>query len=81
MLDFLIQSFTKAVKSFIKDTHDFLRKMKGLPKNTVLCTVNVVGLYSIICQEERLSSSRKYLDLKTEKEILTDTLVELAEIV
>lgn len=55
--------------------------MKGLPKNTVLCTVNVVGLYSIICQEERLSSSRKYLDLKTEKEILTDTLVELAEVV
>ena len=55
--------------------------MKGLPKNTVLCTVNVAALYPIIWQEERLSSSRKYLDLQTEKEILSDTLVELAEIV
>ena len=74
----------KTVKSYIKDTNDFLRNLKGLgklSKNAILCNVDVVGLHPIILHEEDLWSLRKHLDVRTKDEISTGTLVELTEIV
>ena len=61
-LDFHLQSLIQAVKFYIKDTSDFLNKLRSLPKllnNITLCTVDVVGLYPNIPQEEGLSALRK----------------------
>ena len=82
-LDFHLQPLAQAVKSFLKDTNDFLNKLRSLPKlpgNIVLCTVDVVGLYPNISHEEGLSALRKRLDNQMEKYISSDTLCELAEV-
>ena len=69
---------------YIKDTNYFLKKFQGLgslPKNAILCTIDVVGLYLNILHEEGLASMRNLLDNRENKELTTDTLVELADIV
>ena len=58
-----------------------LRSLPNLPDDIILCTVDVVGLYSNIPYEEGLSALRKRLDLRQENNVTTSTLVELAEVV
>ena len=68
-LDFHLQPLVQAVKSYIKDTNDFLNKLRSLPKlpsDIILCTVDVVGLYPNIPHEEGLSALRKRLDNRKE---------------
>ena len=79
-----MQPLAREVKSYIKDTNDFLKKLRSLPNlpdDIILCTVDVVGLYPNIPHEEGLSALRKRLDLRQEKDVTTSTLVELAEVV
>ena len=74
----------QAVKSYIKDTNDFSNKLRSLPKlpdNIILCKVDVVGLHPNIPNEEGLSALRKRLDNRMEKNISSDTLCNLAEVV
>ena len=83
-LDYHLQPLAKKVESYIKDTNHFLKKPKELgrlPKNAILCTIDVVGLYPNIPHEEGLASIRKHLDKRENKEVTTNTLVELADIV
>ena len=72
------------VKSYIKDTNYFLRKIKELgqlPKGTILCTTDVVGLYPNIPHDEGFPFLKKdFLDSRIDKQITTDTLIELAEL-
>ena len=44
-------------------------------------TSNVVVLYPEILHSEGLASLRRYLELRDNKQISSDTLIELAEIV
>ena len=49
-LDFHLQPLARKVKSYIKDTNDFLKKLRSLtnlPSDIILCSVDVVGLYPI----------------------------------
>ena len=83
-LDFHLQPLAREVKSYIKDTNDFLEKfrsLQNLPDDIILCTVDVVGLYPNIPQEEGLSALHKRLDLRKEKDVTTSKLVEPAEVV
>ena len=83
-LDIHLQPLVQAVKSCIKDSNDFLNKLRSLPKlpsNIILCTVDVVGLYPNIPHEEGLSAPRKQLDNRMEKYISSDTLCDVAEVV
>ena len=83
-LDFHLQPIAKKVKSYIKDTNDFLKKLRSLtnlPGNSLLCTMDVVGLYPNIPHDEGLSALRKRLNERDKKDVSTDTLVELAELV
>ena len=83
-LDYYLKPLAKKVESYIKDTNHFLKKLKelgSLPKNAILCTIDVVGLYPNIPHKEGLASIRKHLDNRENKEVSTDTLVELADIV
>ena len=48
ILDFHLQPLAQAVKLLIKNTNDFLSKLRSLPKlpaNIILCLIDVVGLY------------------------------------
>ena len=84
VLDYHLNPLAKKVESYIKDTNHFLKKLKelgSLPKNAILCTIDVVGLYSNIPHKEGLASIRKHLDNRENKEVTTETLVELADIV
>ena len=45
-LDFHLQPLTREVKSYIKDTNDFFKKLRfltDLPSDVILCSANVVG--------------------------------------
>ena len=83
-LDYCLQPLANKVESYIKDTNHFLKKLKelgSLPKNAILCTIDVVGLYPNIPHEEGLASIGKHLDNRENKEVTTDTLVELVDTV
>ena len=49
LLDILLQPYTKHIKSYIKDTKDFLQKLPTeLTENSILVSFDVVNLYSNI---------------------------------
>ena len=83
-LDFPLEPIAAKVKLYIKDTNDFLRKLQNfrkLPDDVILCTIDVVGLYSNIPYEEGLLFLKKALDKRRNKTVSTESLIELAELV
>ena len=83
-IDFHLQPLAQKVKSYIKDTNHFVRKIKELgqlPDGTILCTIDVVGLYPNIPHDEGLAFLRDFLDSGVDKQVTADTLIELAELV
>ena len=83
-LDHHLQPLAKKVRSYIKDTNHFLKKimdLDGLPDGAILCTVDVVGLYPSIPHEEGLEALKGVLEHREDKTISTDTLLELAHVV
>ena len=83
-LEYHLKSISQKVKSYIKDTNDFLRKLDALPslpEDTILCTIDVVGLYPNIPHEDGLVAMRKALDEREDKTVSTDSLIELTECV
>ena len=70
--------------SHIKDTNDFLSKLKNLkkvPDNAISVTADVVGLYPIIPHNEGLEVLKKQLDNSYEKSIPIEDLAKMAEFV
>ena len=83
-LEYHLTQIVQKVKSYIKDTNDFLRKLDALlslPEDIILCAIDVVGLYHNIPREDGLVAMRKALDPRQEKTVLTESLIELAECV
>ena len=83
-LEYHLQPRAQKVKSYIKDTNHFLRKLKTsdkLPQVAILCTIDVVGLYPNIPLSEGLTFLRRVLEWRGNKQVSSDTLTELAEIV
>ena len=83
-LDHHLQPLAQAVKSYIKDTNEFLKKLRFLPKSPegiILCKMDVVGLYPNIPHEEGLFALRKRLEIRKEKYVSTDTMIDLAKVV
>ena len=61
-----------------------MRKFKELgqlPEATIICTIDVVGLYPNTPHDEGLAFLKDFLDSRVDKEVTTDTLIELAELV
>ena len=82
-LDYHLQPLSKKVKSYIKDTNDFLKKVKNLhplPDGAILCTIDVVALYPNIPHEDGLTALRKALDAREDQRVSTDSIMELAEL-
>ena len=83
-LDYHLQPLAQKVKSYIVDTNHFLNKIKklgSLPVGAILCTMDVVGLYPNIPHREGLASLRRFLETRDNKQISSDTLTELTEVV
>ena len=83
-LDFHLQPLAQKVKSYIKDTNHFLKKIKELgqlPEGAILCTIDVVGLYPNIPHDCGLAFLKDFLDSRVDKQVTTDTLIELTELV
>ena len=55
--------------------------MTDLPRDIILCSVDLVGLYPNIPHDKGLSALQKRLELRRDRKANTSTLVELAEIV
>ena len=80
-LEFHLKPLAQKVKSYVKDTNDFLRKIASLPPfpdDIILCTIDVVGLYPNILHDEGLIVLRKSLESSEDKTISTDSLMDLA---
>ena len=61
-LDFHLQRLVRKVKSYIKDTNDFLKKLRSLPNlpdDIIFSAVDVVGLYPKIPHNEALPALRR----------------------
>ena len=61
-----------------------MRKIKELgqhPEGTILCTIDVVGFYPDIPHDEGLVFLKDFLDSRVDKQVTTDTSIELAELV
>ena len=61
-----------------------MRKIKEfgqLPEGTILCTIDVVGLYPNIPHDKGFAFLKDFLDSRVSKEVRTDTLIKLAELV
>ena len=83
-LDHHLQPIAQPVKSYLKDTSEFLKKLRCLSKlldGIILGTMDVARLYSNIAHEESLSTLRKRLESRKEKNLSTDTIIDLAEVV
>ena len=83
-IEYHLKPLAQKVKSYIKDTNDFLKKLSALPPlpdNVILCTIDVVGLYPDIPHEGGLTAIKEALDKREDKSISTETLMELAECV
>ena len=83
-IEYHLKPLAQNVKSYIKDTNDFLSNLvsfPSLPDDVILCTIDVVGLYLNIPHDEGLIAMRKALDLRKDKRISTESLIELAECV
>ena len=52
-----------------------------MPDGVILCTIDVVGLYPNIPHDEGSIAMMKALDLRKDKRISTESLIELAECV
>ena len=52
-----------------------------MPDAAILCTIDVVGLYPHIPHGESLASLHRFLETRDSKQISSDTLAELAEVV
>ena len=80
-LDHQLKPVAMQVKSYIKDTNDFFKKLRDLPdlpEESMICTMDVVGLYPSIT--EGLRFLRNVLEKRSNKNVSTDTLIEVAEL-
>ena len=83
-LEYHLKPLLQKVKSFTKNTNDFLKKLNefgDLPDDFILCTIDVVGLYPNSPPIEALEVLRKALDKRENQTISTDSLILLVECV
>ena len=80
-LDYHFKPIMQRGKSYIKDSRDFINKIKSLQNKSggaILVTADVVGLYPSIPHEVSLKALREALDNRENKQIPTDNLLKMA---
>ena len=84
-VDIVLKPLVKSLPSYIKDTKDFLAKLKSLPgplpPNSLLFTMDVVGLYNNIPHRDGLKACQLALDRRDSCDPPTTSIVNLAKLV
>ena len=83
-VDHHLKPLITSIPSFVKDTNDFLHKLKNmetLPESAILVSLDVVGLYPHIPHAEGLEAIRQALNEREDQEMPTNLIVDLAELV
>ena len=83
-LDNQLKPVMQSSWSYIKDSGDFIKKIKdinNIPKDSILVTADVVGLYPSIPHEAALEALEKALNNRTDKKVSTGDLVKMAKFV
>ena len=83
-LDHNLQPSMKQGESYIKDTGDFLEKLKTvgeIPKEAILVTADVVGLYPSITHDGGLEVLRKQYSKFKDKIVPTEDIIKKADFV
>ena len=81
-LDSQLKPVMQSSQSYIKDSGDFIKKIKNIstiPKDSILVTADVVGLYPSIPHEAGLKALEKALNNCTNKKVSTEYLVKMAK--
>ena len=71
-------------RGYIKNSGDFMKKTRNLgsiPKNAILITADVVGLYPCIPHEAGLKALREVLDKREQHTIPTSELIRKTDFV
>ena len=83
-LDFLLRNVTQDGWSYLKDTGDFLKKIKHLgkiPEGATPVTAGVAGLYPNISHHLSMQSLRKRLNETSICKVATEEIISIAEFV
>ena len=83
-LDSQMKPLMKHIPSVIKDTTEFLNRLKELgdiPPKATLVTFDIVGFYPNIPHEEGLDAMRFYFNKRLDPKVSTDNLISMADIV
>ena len=82
-LDTQLKPIMQKSWSYIKDSGDFIRKIKNLTdilEGAILVTTNVVSLYPSIPHPAGLEALKKALDARYNKFISTDDIVKIPDL-
>ena len=83
-LDHHLKPLMKQGESYIKETGDFLEKLKrveGIPKGAILVTTDVVGLYPSVPHDGDLEIPRKQFDKFKNKMVPKEEIIKMADFV
>jgi hypothetical protein len=83
-VDLHIKQIAQSVPSYLRDTTDFLRKLRCLqdiPTDALLVTADVTSLYPSIPKAQGLTALRDALEMRERPEVPTEALVCLADLV
>ena len=86
-VDFHAKPMVDQLPSYIQDTPDFLRNLEKinnqgrLPDNSILVTIDVSALYTNIRKEDGLEALKRALQLRDDKSVPTQFLIDLMKIV
>ena len=76
-LDHQLKPIAMQVKSYVKDTNDFPKKLRvlpDLPKESMIFTINLVDLYPSIPKKEGLRFFRNVLERRSNKKLILNNV-------
>ncbi len=83
-VDFQLQPIVNKLRSYIKDTTDFLNKLshlKNLPKNAILVTMDVASLYTNIPHNEGINAVAQSLEGNDQSTCSTRVIVKFLSLI
>ena len=83
-LDYYLQPLTRALPSYIRDTTDFLQKIRelpALPPESLLVTLDVSSLYTNIPHDEWVNACEEFLNTRTDQSPPIKDLYQLRQLI